>query len=318
MGNRRGNSIGFIYLKKVRKINRNQKRTLDRKNKKNISTIEKQTQKENKAILEGKQWYKNLPLSRKMFIGWFIEQKTIQNDNIVAATMDKCFMSALDDNTDLDILTMKKIIAECNTYLEDYKNYLEKEGNEGFNMIENEELRNKVKTKTKEIMAENKDKAKGLKKLRSEFNLPQAELSDMWAECKTEGVSNPHTPKKVKEVAADKEEKKIEVVNTKVKNVDSAKMEQKPALKIVNTIQEIQGTYNTYIKSSTGVRIGDKYYNDKSIVEEERQAIERRMEAKREDLRKQIEKLSKELGDITVNQRLEFAKYEELEAVFDM
>lgn len=320
-------------------MNRSEKRQIERATQKN----NKQKIKENAVY---KQWFEELPLGKKLYIGRFIEQKTIENDNLVVSILDSCFMASLDDNLEIDVLDMKKIITESNYYIADYKKYLESKGNEGFNMIENEELKGKAKDKIKDYMSGKMQKAKALKLLKNEFNLPFTELSNLWIEVKEEqriNCVNPHTAKKfINEVAADKEEKEVcEKLAENMKKVFPQKEAEKViaekinigkiedlttdntgiklnGLKVVNTIQEIQGKYGTYIKSSTGVRMGQKHYKDKLDVEEEINSLEGEYKARNIIIKEEIEKLNFELKEIEEKYTMESEKYAELENVFDI
>jgi len=81
---------------------------------------------------------------------------------------------------------------------------------------------------------------------------------------------------------------------------------------------EIEGIYGTYFKGSDGVKLEDKIYKDITEVEEEKKTVETRIEAKKEDMRKQIEKLSLELGDLMLSIPKQLNKYEEIIQVFSM
>ena len=93
------------------------------------------------------EWYKSIKVSRRIFIGKLIEREAINNDNTVAMIMDKFILASMDDNTDLSIILMKKIIKEYNDYILEYKEYLDKYGNGGMDMIESTITRDEIKLK---------------------------------------------------------------------------------------------------------------------------------------------------------------------------
>lgn len=265
---------------------------------------------ENQESLKLKQWYFGLPPSKKAFIGWMIEQGIIKNDNETAMILDICFLSAIDDNTELSLLDLKKIIAEANEYMKDYKEYLEKYKEEGLNMIENQEIINKVTERIKVLRSEKVDKAKGLKILKKEFNLPFAELSDIWIQSKGR-ISNSHTPKKFKDAEKEKFLNEVAAENEKT-------CKKEPKLKVVNTIQEIKGEYGTYVKSQAGVRLNEKLYKDITDVEAEKEARKSQINALEEVLKTQLEEVNKKLTTLAENKKKEIDKYSEILEVFNM
>lgn len=309
-------------------MDRAEKRRLDREHKKN------------------QQWFDSLPLDKKIFVGNFIESQTIQNDNLVAAIMDKCIMGSMDDNLDVDDSVIKKIIKESNDYILDYKLYLDKEGyEEGFNMIENLELREKVKAKIRQYMNGKMDKAKGLRLLRNEFNLPNAELSDLWMECKPGGKKMVKSMDKKKEefleevaltnenilnkeivVNGSKDVKEeveviladgIHVVNG-VYKVSVNNSTRKSKLKIVNTFTEVDGEYGSYVKSPRGVAIGDRLYENVSSVDDEEWDVRKKYEAEMSSIEKQISELNDKLEKIREEGKKKLEGFTELREVFNL
>ena len=160
-------------------MERSEKRRLERERRKD-NNWDKQDQL-------NKQWFSQLPVGKKIFIGKFIEHKTIQNDNLVASIMDKCMIGSMDDNTSIDPTLIKKVIKDSNDYILDYKEYLDKEGyEEGFNMIENSTIKEEIKGIITHDIFAGLTKIKCMAKLKKVYNLPAAELSDLWVKCKEE------------------------------------------------------------------------------------------------------------------------------------
>lgn len=266
-------------------MDRAEKRRLDRSNTKN------------------QKWFENLPLDKKIFIGNLIEKETSINDNILTDIMDRCFKSAIDDNIEINNEELNKIIKESNDYIAEYKEYLDKEGYmEGFNMIENVELRDQVTTKIKEYMSKNIDKAKSLRLLKKEFNLPNAELSDLWLSCKNETVNK-------YDKAMGVEPKEI-VVDSEIK--------KKSKLKVISTVKEVEGEYGTYFKSATGVSIDNKQYKDVAEVNAENDILTNEYLDIVKSINKQIKHLNAELRICNETHELKCKKYDELRDVFDL
>lgn len=178
-------------------MERSEKRKLERERQK----LQKHNKKEDSVNVE---WYRSLPVSRKIFLGKLYEAKIIQNDNTIAMIMDKCIMTAMDDNTDLSIILMKKIIKEYNDYILEYKEFLDKYGDGGMDMIENVKLREEVKNKMKGLINDGIEKIKGMAMLKKKYNLPGAELSELWIDCKVELDQE----KKLKKIGMNDQEKK--------------------------------------------------------------------------------------------------------------
>lgn len=266
-----------------------------------------------------------MPEGKKKFIGYFIEQKVIENDNFVAAIMDKCVMSAIDDNTNLEIIDQKKIIAESNAYIAEYKEYLEKNREEGFNMIEDTKVREDVNAAIRKCMASKMDKAKSLNKLRKDFKLPAAELSNLWIEVKKEdGIMYcPDPPEEIKEENKPiteekevrqaihlKEEKAIE------KATGSKKEGSKNIFEVVKKIIELRTQNGTYEKTLDGVKFENKIYKNQKEVDEEKGAIKNKLIPRKSEIENQIERLNKELSTINKTLAMTDIRAEEIKAAF--
>ena len=242
-------------------------------------------------------WYKGLPVSRKMFIGRFVEQEAIKNDNIVAMIMDKCILAAMNDNTDLSIILMKKIIKDYNDYILEYKEYLDKYGNGGMDMIENVKIREEVKGKMKKMIGEGVEKVKGMAILKKEYNLPAAELSELWIDCKVELDQN-------------RKGKKIGVA------IDPEKVN---SLEIVNEVKVIKGQFGYYHKSKDGVRFseGEKLINT-DIAYKNMDEVEVASYKVFTDFNTEILALEEKLESIKKQRDLTDVKFKEIKQVFEM
>lgn len=313
-------------------MDRAEKRRLDRSNTKN------------------QKWFENLPLDKKIFIGSLIEKETSINDNILTEIMDRCFKSAIDDNVEINNEELDKIIKESNEYILDYKIYLDKNGyEEGFNMIESAELNEKVKNKIRKYISEKKDKAKGISLIKKEFNLPNAEISDLWIICRAElnndskvvktleKINNKNTKSKevIEEnimirneieakIIVEEDKSKVMVMNDKVIGDPSAGVNintnpvKKAKLKVISEYKEIEGEYGKYIKSSDGVKINDKQYHDVSEVNLENDALTNVYLDKIKEINRQIAYLNNDLKKCNELHEIGCKKFDELRDVFDL
>jgi hypothetical protein len=293
-----------------------------------------------RSVDKNEKWFTSLPLDKKIFVGNLIEQQTSENDALIAKILDTCVMSAIDDNIDINIDILKKIIKEHNDYMLEYKLYLDKMGYEGgFDMIENVERREKAKQKIKEYIKGKMQKTRAIKLLKSEFNLPDAELSNMWIQCRAEGTRD----EKNIQVALDYEAKKVGVVEVKKADLDTSNGKKDvvtevvidkdgititddehvlkvPAttskLRVVNVIHDIQGEYGLYTVSKNGVYINGKNYKDIAEMEDERNKFNTEYANRTKDLLKQIEELNMELKMTNEIHDNEMKKYDEIKEVF--
>jgi hypothetical protein len=283
-------------------LNRNQRRRL------NV-----ETKQENKSVNEGTEWFKQLPPKRKMFIGYMIEQGVIKNDNTTAAILDDCFFSAMEDLTDIDYDSIVKIIDRANFYIFDCKEYLNRKGVTYMN--KRQELMGQAKVMAKAIINDDpkKNNLDIIRIMENDVDLPKKDLNA--------AISNAR--KEIKDLQKEQLLNEFGQENEKILNEVSAG-EEIPVkeisipskLKIKNIVQEIEGQYNTYLKSAEGVKIGDKLYNDKSIVEEEKNAYLRHMEDKEQEIKQTIENLKQNLDERIKMKNAELEKFEELEEVF--
>lgn len=308
-------------------MDRTEKRKLERERQK----LNKHNLKEDAVNL---QWYRQLPMSRKIFLGKLYEAKIIENDNVVAMIMDKCILAAMDDNTDLSIILMKKIIKEYNDYILEYKEYLDKYGNGGMDMIENVKLREEVKGKMKVMIHGKVEKVKGMAVLKKEYNLPAAELSELWIDCKVEldqekklNKKEDHTdqlkwknPSNAKIIASVKSAEFTE---------DGAKITvEKPAtkLEIVDEVKVIKGQFGYYHKSKDGIRFSndEKLINDDIIYENKKRVEEGFNKTtniyldETKALNKRIAELNENLKILNESYKTTANKFDELEQVFDL
>lgn len=246
---------------------------------------------------KNKIWFDKLPSDKRIFIENYVEHMLNVGNELFMDIFNKCVISSLDDNLDINISESKKIIDTSSRYVVDYKKYIENKGNEGLNMIENIQLRNEIKNRIQEYRANKVDRASGLKKLRNEFDIPFAELSDLWIECKSEkipkkkiisGVSNPS--------------------NLEPKPIDTTSNDN---LKIINVLKEVQGRHGTYIRSLDCVMINGVEYKDVDTVKKE-------CKAQMDIMNKQIERLKDELKNLEHNTSVERDRYDELLMVFNL
>jgi len=273
------------------------------------------------------QWFNSLAEDKKQMIYGIINDKINSNNNMMNVISDMCMIGALDDVLEVTIHDIKNVITKTKEYMVDYGEFLENEKNGGIKMIDNEELRKEIKGKIIKLMNTKVAKAKGLKLLKNEFNLPFAELSDLWLECKnmeyrkeTDRVPENVGPIVVnpiinKEVVV--EEKKMENINEKEAG-KTVGPEKKISLKVIRVTTEVEGEYGTYIKNADGVKIGDRLYSDKDMVMKEKVKLAAEYNTKIDGVKAKIEALKTSLKEIQEIGMKEIEKFTEIESVFDI
>jgi hypothetical protein len=219
----------------------------------------------------------------------------------------------LDDILDVSISDIKNVIIKTKEYMVNYGEYLEKEKDGGIKMIENEQLRGLIKSKIRAFIKGKMDKARGLKMLKHEFNLPNAELSDLWLECKNEICvkSTDKIPGNEDIKYSISEEEK-----TTDQKVEPLKTEKKISLKVIRVTTEVQGEYGTYVKNNDGVKIGDNLYSDLDAVKKEKIMMMNEFNTKMDNIKDRIRVLNDELKSIQDLGMKEIEKFTEIESVF--
>jgi hypothetical protein len=208
---------------------------------------------------------------------------------------------------------------------------LNSEGDKYYMKVNNEELRTEIREVAKTMLRENSKQStiNISDQLIKNYNLPKKDLHILVAEARKElkaeqkekfinEVGQENDKLINKEVATDEEIKtitieeasKLEVVETKFKNPN------KPKLKV--KLIEIEGQFGCYIKSTEGVKLGDKLYKDITDVKHEIKVLESGTKATEDNINKEIEKLIKQREELQNYTKQEFEKYAELEEVFSL
>jgi hypothetical protein len=272
-------------------------------------------------------WFNSLSEDKKKIITDTINDKINSNNNMMTAISDICTVGALDDVLDINLSNIRKVMEKTKSYLIDYGEYLEREENGGIDMIENQEIRSKVKDRIRTYMKGKMDKARGLKLLKKEFNLPNAELSDLWLECKN--VSCDRNMDKVPENTNDRPTDEdvvkfgndvlgINIATKESENVEITQIEKKNSLKVIRVTTEVEGEYGTYIKTVDGVKINDRLYSDIDMVKKEKIKLAAEYNTKIDSVMEKIRALNAEMKEIQDIGMKEIERFTEIESVFGL
>lgn len=290
------------------------------------------------------EWFEKLPLDKHMFIAQHVKKKIDKIQKDTESILDSCYISAMIELFDMNLDDCIKIAEKANENMDITLKVLNKEGEKYYMKVNNEELRSEIKVEIKALVKENRkiNNLEIIRILEETYDFPKKDFQILIKESREElGKEALQEIEKdiEKEVNIEvfKDGVKVnggefvvvsekEVANPKyvgvdltIKNKDSNSLAIQYPKNLKIKSMEVEGADGRiYLKSSEGVKLGDKVYKDITEVAEEKEAVERRIEAKKEDIRKQIEKLSKELGDIMVNIQKELEKYAEIELVFAM
>ena len=159
--------------------------------------IDRDTQR---RLIKLNNWKNNWTNEQKIFYSAEVEKEVDKIEKMTEKALDSCYISAMGDNTDLELKEMIEVAKRANLYMQDLKMYIKESGEEYYMKIENEELMESIKDKISEQMKNRIVKSKALIELKKEFNLPGNILSNLWIEVKEEkGIRNPHTPRKFTE-----------------------------------------------------------------------------------------------------------------------
>jgi hypothetical protein len=184
-----------------------------------------------------------------------------------------------------------------------------------------EELRNEIKGRIKKFMKGKMDKARGLKLLKNEYNLPFAELSDLWLECKNSDCAREIDKVPVNTTPLEFYYKKIEDMGVAIVAKEPEKIvapDRKNSLKVVKVTTEVEGEYGIYIKNNDGVKINGQLYSDIDAVKKEKVTLAAEYNTKMDGIREKIKALNDELKAIQDAGMKEIEKFTEIESVFGL
>lgn len=266
-------------------------------------------------------WFDSLTEDKKKIIYNIVNDKIRSNSSMMITISDICMVGALDDVLELNLMQIQEVMSKNNFYMDDYVKYLEKEKTGGIKMIENEVIRNEVITRIKDFMTKKVEKAKALNKLKNEFNLPYAELSDLWLECKSSKYVKPYdqTSKTIDAMACGLIREPI-VKNKHLSKVPASEVIIEPiknsSLKVINTITEIQGEFGTYIKSNDGVKVGEMLYRNTEEVNNTKNIISSKYKTIMDEIQERIKDLQLALESNKELEIKENDRFAEIESVF--
>lgn len=275
-------------------------------------------------------WESTLPNDKLVLIAHAIKKEAEEAVNaqnrLYNETVDTSYMSAFSDKyEDLSIEELREIIRRAYYYINDYQEYLNRNGEDYMKKIEKceKELRAFLE---KEIEA-GTVKSEAILKAKKKFGIPAKDISNEWLLIKEEKYTGrkPSTKETNEKVGAsvhkaneekkklknkdenkdDTEEKSIDnVITPKTENgvVESATGQQKEEIKStlieITEVRKFKGQFGEYEKTKEGVRLDEETtVSTKSDIDELEKQIDLEFDRQlQEFLKNQEERKSVSLG----------------------
>lgn len=306
--------------------------------------------REGKTTDKLKRWLSGLnPEQKRLFALTVDEAVNKEVDRISEDTvyiLDSCYATAIDDNLDISVNNIKKIVIEANAYMEEVKEYLAKNREDYFMKIDDDKLIEDIKKDIVVLMKEGVIKSKALTQLKNKYKLPANVLNDLWLQVKSEKQKayNKHTPTKhipkevLEEIKKDlKEESEKEKFLQEVgKEIDNklnevaidielpyvvTEKELEEEIKSSTTLKKVsevfQGTYDTYTRSENGIKTSKSTFRDIKDLEQYKVGVQAEFEQQKDKLKEQIEELQAKLRKVNEDSIREFNFINEVEEVFN-
>lgn len=269
-------------------------------------------------------WESTLPNDKLVLIAHAIKKEAEEavkaQNRLYNETIDTSYMAAFSDKfEDLTIEELRKIIRQAYYYINDYKNYIESEGEDYMKKVE------KVEKELKAFLEKEMDagtlKSEAIIKAKRKFNIPAKDISNEWLIIKEENsnqrtmseetkkkLSESHKKKENKEENENKahteEEKQGNVIAPKIENkvteeaTGVQKEEIKSTLIEITEVRKFKGQFGIYEKTKEGVRLDEETtVSTKSDIDELEKQIDLEFDRQlQEFLKNQEERKSVSLG----------------------
>lgn len=266
-----------------------------------------------------KAWVKTWNLEQKKLFEMMVSNEVNRIDEITELVLNECFGVIISESfPGTTIEEVNEILLKANRYIEEVKDYIEKEGENYMKKVNSEELRNNIKVEAKAMLKENPKVSviKIIKALKENYDLPDKDLHILCQEARQE-----LEVEKMKElensimgsakIAAEGMEKLAE---EKEGMILEAPGELKATLKIKSI--EVEGKCGTYIKGSEGVKTGDKVYKDIKHIDDCIKNLDLQVEGHEKIINDQIQELKNQLEKLYKDKEEHLEKYLEIKAVF--
>lgn len=273
-----------------------------------------------------KAWVKTWTFEQKKLFEKMVENEVNKIEELTELVLNECFGVIISESfPGTTIEEVNEILLKANEYIEEVKDYIEKEGENYMKKVNDEELRGNIKIEAKAMLKENPKTSipKIIKALKENYDLPDKDLHILCQESRKEREEE---VMKELESSIVKETPKVDSVRNEVNKIKVTEPKEEitadktgvkaNGLKIKSI--EIEGKYGTYIKDSEGVKTGDKVYKDITDLEREKEATKGDIKDQREEFNKKLAEINLYLRNLDEIEKEESEKFAEISAVFAM
>ena len=279
-------------------------------------------------------WEASLPQDKLILLAYAakkdVDEAVNAQNRLYNETVDTSYMAAFSDKfEDLTIEELRGIIRQAYYYINDYKNYIESEGENYMKKVE--KVEKELKAFLEKEMEAGTLKSETIIKAKKKFGIPAKDISNEWLVIKEENskertmpketkkkLSESHKKKENKEESENKanteEEKQGNVITPKTENeaVEEAtgvqKEEIKSTLVEITEVRKFKGQFGEYEKSKDGVKIEELLVSSKEDAEKLGNEL--------------ADKFSKELEEFVKKQqeqkKVAFGRLEEIKELLNM
>lgn len=279
-------------------------------------------------------WEASLPQDKLILLAYAakkdVNEAVNAQNRLYNETVDTSYMAAFSDKfEDLTIEELRGIIRQAYCYINDYKNYIESEGEDYMKKVE--KVEKELKAFLEKEMEAGTLKSEAIIKAKKKFGVPAKDISNEWLVIKEENskertmpketkkkLSESHKKKENKEESENKanteEEKQGNVITPKTENeaVEEAtgvqKEEIKSTLVEITEVRKFKGQFGEYEKSKDGVKIEELLVSSKEDAEKLGNEL--------------ADKFSKELEEFVKKQqeqkKVAFGRLEEIKELLNM
>ena len=279
-------------------------------------------------------WEASLPQDKLILLAYAakkdVNEAVNAQNRLYNETVDTSYMAAFSDKfEDLTIEELRGIIRQAYYYINDYKNYIESEGENYMKKVE--KVEKELKAFLEKEMEAGTLKSEAIIKAKKKFGVPAKDISNEWLVIKEENskertmpketkkkLSESHKKKENKEESENKahteKEKQGNVITPKTENeaVEEAtgvqKEEIKSTLVEITEVRKFKGQFGEYEKSKDGVKIEELLVSSKEDAEKLGNEL--------------ADKFSKELEEFVKKQqeqkKVAFGRLEEIKELLNM
>lgn len=274
-------------------------------------------------------WEKELPPDKVALITYAanegIKSEMDRINELTEMILDSCYVAAISDNLDLNLMDIKKIVVEANAYMDEVKEYINKNRGEYFMKVQDDKLMEKIRKEIIEYIEKGSLKSESINALKKKYKITPNVLNDIWLEEKEKFPKlavNKHAPQSTQNQPILEEKEASNVITPKEgnksveKQIDKQKQDVKSIFEVVEKKIILKTQNGTYEKTKNGIKFCERLYKDAEEVKAEKREIFDRNEERKIKVIKEIEKLQNELHQIDENEKLIKIRTEEIIAAF--